>query len=246
MKRKRKNDVENLAKKSTNNPETEEKKVQKKNSLPSSYLTFSELGKNLVQNWPLVFPNLNQLPQYSLQQLDDATNGLAAAILEAQNLDIAKKANTLKLKKVNTLLNTGVTKLRQYVRDEFADKEEQAVQLATYGLVKDSNDFYILPTDNNSREQALPRLIAYFANSPFINRNFGLAQWQSAQSEHQTHWVESERLRGARSNITVDLATQFALLKKIAKHIYQYIKVAFPAAQVAAKRREIGFLTESF
>lgn len=239
--------TETTNKKATTDETTDvEKKVQKKSYLPASYLALSELGKNLLQKWPIVFPNLSQLPMFSLQQLSDTVNDLSNSILQTQALDNDKKANTLKLAKANRLLNTGVTKLRQYVRDEFADLEEQAVQLAYYALVKDSKDLYILPTDNNSRRQALPRLIAYFANSPFVNRNFGLAQWQAAESEHATHWAESERLRSERGLLTANIANLYAQLKEIAKHIYQYIKVAFPAEQVAARRREIGFLKESF
>lgn len=225
---------------------TEKKKVVRKSNLPASYLAFSELGKNIVQNWPSVFPNLTQLPLYSLQQLNDAVNDFATNVALAQNLDNDKKANTVQLAKTNALINAGTTKLRQYVRDEFANPTDQAVQFAFYGLEKAANGLYILPTDNNSRKQALPRLIAHFTNSNFANRNFGLSAWAAAQAAHTTHWEESERLRSERSVLTSTLAVQFAKLKAIAKHVYQYIKVAFEASQVAARRREIGFLKESF
>lgn len=225
----------------TNEVKNTDKKAKAKNYLPDSQLDMSELGKRLLQRWHLVFPNLNQLPAYSWQQLNDVVNSFANQIIQAQNLDNDKKANTNNLAKVNQIINVGVGKLRQYVRDEFAAPADQIIQFAFYGLEKSTNQSYLLPADNDSRQQALPRLIAHFANSPFVNRNFGLSQWQTLQTQHSNYWAESQRLRGARSVLAAHLVSQFALIKAIAKHIYQYIKLAFPAEQVAARRREIGF-----
>ena len=229
-----------------NTPIDGEKKVKKKNYLPINQLGFSELGKNILHNWDLVFPNLSALPLFNKTQLEDTVANFANNIIQAQNLDNDKRANSQQLNNLNAKINKMATLLRQYVREEYINTDAQAVQFAFYGMQQDSRGAYIVPRDNDSRQQSLQRLRAYIANSLFANRKFGLSEWTTAQLNHDAYWQESERLRQARSGLTAILAEQFADLKEKVKYIHQYIKIAFAANEVAAKRREIGFLKESF
>ncbi len=237
--------AQNVVNRLLNGDEDEEKKTRV-SDIPNRQRATAALGNKVYINWSAHFGTL-QVPNVSQQVLETNARTLSAAIDAADRNESSKRGNTADLQAVNKAIDQAVGKLKTSLKVLYDKNLLESVYLS-YGLLQDSKDMYKMPVDNTVREAKLRLLIDKLqeANNPVLAMpNLDLNAWFQLQRAHSRLWLDSENLRQERSTLTQLVRDTHVLVQADVKRVHNYMSFAFSKNELAARRRQMGFLKES-
>ena len=221
------------------------KKITTMASKPTDYVNRAALGVNLAKNWLLSYPNytVSFVTQADMEAL---SNDFSAKAIENSLQDSLKQTNSVALKNANTEISKAVTRLKAYIKDEYEVNLE--THYAAYGLEKDGNNNYIIPTDNDRREQRLTILLQKLSepNNPIATRKVGLAFWTDVIAQQKAAWNDSKAMKSRKAQLAEECRTMHVQSGEWISKLYKSIAIDFEKSKVASTRRAFGFLNETY
>lgn len=215
--------------------------------LPKEYINLAALGINVANKWAQNHPNY-KINFTNYQDLGILAEKLKDASIVNSNEDSVKKDNTLELSKINKEINEAVKVLRNYIKGEHPEETDFKRYYISHGLETNKARSYILPADNDRRQQRLIILVKELSNSRagYVNSRFGLQFWADAQAKHAKSWEHSKAIKSNKSGLSQQTKSLFAQLYSILQRLQTQIRLDFDKKEQPAVYRTFGFLNEVY
>jgi hypothetical protein len=212
---------------------------------PKDYAGRISLAQKVISAWRENHPR-QQFSFCNISDLETMTNELSISFTAQNNAVSSLTINSKKLSSTNKKINAAVTILKSYLKDEYG--KDASSYYTAYGLVINSRQMFVLPTDNDQRNVKLTELVDKLsqAGDPIANNKKGLAYWDALKLEHTEGWTNSSALR---SNKSLNVGKTQRLHKEIGQILNKIptaIKLESTAAELPTKLRSFGFHSETF
>jgi hypothetical protein len=224
--------------------ETNPKKVTKpakKGNVPTTDLNLSNVAQSVSAAW-------NKNSWLTLQWLTPAqfattSSGYASMLTSRNQTGSTRPQITQSLKALDKKIDGSLSYVKGYVTDKYK-KEAAQSYYAAFGIVF-KNKNYVIPSDQNTRLEALSLMIEGIVANDFSKKEYGVAFWTAIRDEYKTLLNSATDTDGKVSNKVGDKNAMKKELKKGLNAIVKVLQANYPNSY-KTELRNWGFQKEKY
>jgi hypothetical protein len=163
------------------NPPKAITKPAKKGNVPAADINFGSVAQSVSENWS---KNLWLTLRWLTPEQFTITTVNYVSILTSRNQTGSKRPQiTQSLKALDKKIDSSVSYVKGYITDKYK-KEASKSYYGAFGLVH-KNGNYTIPSDQNSRLDALGFMIDGLEANDFSKKEYGVAFWSAIKDEYK-------------------------------------------------------------
>ncbi|MGY3089393.1 hypothetical protein ACVWYF_002441 [Hymenobacter sp. UYAg731] len=200
----------------------------------------ADLAVRLAQAWKLN-PQLTFI--WTTQAAFEAVaKAFQKVILDKAAVDVLRPALTLSLGEADDKIAEGLPYLKAALLTKFKKGSDKAMY-PQFGIIS-RNKGYDLPKGQTERRDALGLLVKALATHVLTAGDYGLDFWQPIEAAYRTATQEAKAHESATGTLMGTKDTLETQVDKVLSKMLVLLEAQYDAAELPAKRRELGYLKE--